>query len=54
MMYKNGVDTLVLKEVLGHKSISTTEIYTHITNSDLKGASDASPIAAYKKDKKDK
>ena len=52
MMYKNGVDTLVLKEVLGHKSISTTEIYTHISNMELQKAAEASPIADL--DKKDK
>ena len=33
LMYQHGnVDTLVLKEILGHKSISTTEIYTHLSN----------------------
>ena len=48
MMYKNGVDTLVLKEVLGHKSIATTEIYTHISNSELQKAAEASPIAGLK------
>lgn len=45
MMYKNGVDTLVLKEVLGHKSIATTEIYTHISNTELQKAAEASPIS---------
>lgn len=52
MMYKNGVDTLVLKEVLGHKSIATTEIYTHISNNELQKAAEASPIADLKNDKK--
>ncbi len=49
LMYQNGVDTLVLKEVLGHKSISTTEIYTHISNENLKKAADSSPLANVKK-----
>ena len=52
MMYKGGVDTLVLKEVLGHKSISTTEIYTHISNTELQKAAEASPIASMNKKKK--
>ena len=52
MMYKNGVDTLVLKEVLGHKSIATTEIYTHISNSELQKAAEASPIAGLKNNDK--
>ena len=52
MMYKNGVDTLVLKEVLGHKSIATTEIYTHISNSELQKAAESSPIAGLKNDNK--
>lgn len=46
LMYQYGkVDTLILKEILGHKSISTTEIYTHISNESVKEAMDASPLA---------
>ncbi len=46
LMYQHGnVDTLVLKEVLGHKSISTTEIYTHVSDSLMKNAADSSPLA---------
>ena len=52
MMYKNGVDTLVLKEVLFHKSTATTEIYTHISNSELQKAAEASPIAGLKNNDK--
>lgn len=49
LMYQHGnVDTLMLKEILGHKSISTTEIYTHVANDDLKKAMDASPLANIK------
>lgn len=52
LMYQHGnVDTLVLKEILGHASISTTEIYTHIANKDLKNAADNSPLANLKKKK---
>ncbi len=46
LMYQHGgVDPLVLKEVLGHKSISTTEIYTHLSNENLKKAAESSPLA---------
>lgn len=48
LMYQNGVDTLVLKDVLGHKSIATTEIYTHINNENLKAAAEANPLANVK------
>ena len=55
LMYQHGnVDTLILKEILGHKSISTTEIYTHISNESLKEAMDASPLANIKNNKKSK
>lgn len=47
LMYQHGgVDTLVLKNILGHKSIATTEIYTHISNESLAEAMDASPLSS--------
>lgn len=53
LMYQHGnVDTLILKEILGHKSISTTEIYTHIANESVKEAMDASPLANIQNTKK--
>lgn len=46
LMYQHGgVDPLVLKEVLGHKSIATTEIYTHLSSENLKKAAESSPLA---------
>lgn len=46
LMYQHGnVDTLTLKEILGHKSISTTEIYTHLSSEILKNAAESSPLA---------
>lgn len=46
LMYQHGgVDTLVLRDVLGHKSIATTEIYTHLGNENLKSAAESSPLA---------
>ena len=55
LMYQHGnVDTLILKEILGHKSISTTEIYTHISNESVKEAMDASPLANIRNSKNKK
>ncbi len=34
-LIQNGADLLAIKEMLGHKNISTTEIYTHLDNSYL-------------------
>lgn len=55
LMYQHGgVDPLVLKEILGHKSISTTEIYTHLSNENLKKAAESSPLANNKAPKSKK
>lgn len=49
LMYQYGkVDPLVLKEILGHKSIATTEIYTHLSNDNIKQAAEASPLSHVK------
>lgn len=49
LMYRHGnVDVLVLKEILGHENLSTTEIYTHLTNEQLRQASAANPLADIK------
>lgn len=45
LMYQYGnVDPLQLKEILGHENLSTTEIYTHINNEQLKNAVDSNPL----------
>lgn len=47
LMYQYGdVDPLELKEILGHENLSTTEIYTHIHNEQLKKAVDSNPLNA--------
>ncbi len=51
MMYQNGVDILTLKEVLGHESVSTTEIYTHISKNQLEKAAQSNPLGSVKIEK---
>lgn len=45
LMYQNGVDVRVLKEVLGHENLNTTQIYTHVSNDQIKRAMDNNPLA---------
>lgn len=53
LMYQyGGVDTLVLKEQLGHKSVGTTEIYTHLSNENLRAAAEATPLSSRTNSKK--
>lgn len=48
MYQQGGVDLLVLKEMLGHKNLGTTEIYTHTSNEQLRRAADANPLSGVK------
>ena len=46
LMYQYGnIDIRALQELLGHKSISTTEIYTHVDNSQVRNAVESNPLA---------
>lgn len=45
LLYQDaGVDIRVLKELLGHESLATTEIYTHVSNRQIEDASNKSPL----------
>ena len=46
LMYQYGqVDIRALQELLGHESISTTEIYTHVNNDQIRNAVERNPLA---------
>jgi len=46
LMYKYGnVDIRALQELLGHESISTTEIYTHVDSEQIRSAVENNPLA---------
>lgn len=45
LMISNGVDIRTVQEVLGHEHLNTTEIYTHIENTELKIAAEANPLS---------
>lgn len=60
LMYESGnVDVLVLKDILGHEQLTTTQIYTHVSDKGRKKAMEQNPLAAVrasgrKKTKKEK
>ncbi len=51
LMLQNGVDVRTLQEVLGHENLNTTQIYTHVDNSELRIAADANPLGSFEPEK---
>lgn len=55
LMYQYGAaDILTLKELLGHSSTSTTEIYTHLDSEQVRSAVEENPLANVDFSRKDK
>lgn len=47
LMYKHGnVDIRTLQDILGHSSLSTTQIYTHVDEEELQNAMNSNPLNA--------
>ena len=52
LMYQSGnVDVRVLKEILGHEQLNTTQIYTHVSNADMEKAMTQNPLSNTKSTK---
>ena len=45
MYQQGGTDIRVLKDILGHENLGTTEIYTHLSSAQLKEATENNPLA---------
>lgn len=53
LMYKYGkVDIRNLQLILGHQSVSTTQIYTHVDDEALHRAIESNPLANFDPEKK--
>jgi len=49
LMYQSGeVDIRVLKDILGHEQLNTTQIYTHVSNAHMEDAMSKNPLADIK------
>ena len=47
LMYRHGhVDIRVLKDILGHANLGTTQIYTHVSDEQIKAAIDSNPLSS--------
>ena len=49
MYQQGGTDILTLKSILGHESIATTQIYTHLGETAEREAMQNSPLAGAKR-----
>ena len=52
LMYQSGqVDVRVLKDILGHEQLNTTQIYTHVSSASMEKAMSHNPLSSLKIDK---
>ncbi|MBE6623439.1 MAG: tyrosine recombinase XerC [Ruminococcaceae bacterium] len=52
LMYQHGhTDVRVLKDILGHEDLSTTQIYTHLSDAQMQKAADNNPLSGLKPQK---
>lgn len=54
MYQQGGVDIRILKDILGHESLGTTQIYTHVANKQVEQAIESNPLANVKNNNKSK
>jgi integrase/recombinase XerD len=47
LLLEEGVDIRVVQRLLGHQSISTTEIYTHVSDQSLRKALTRADLAGH-------
>lgn len=51
LLYQNGADLISLQQILGHTSVSTTQIYTHVEDQQLRDVIKSNPLNMPKKSK---
>ncbi|MBE7023217.1 MAG: tyrosine recombinase XerC [Ruminococcaceae bacterium] len=54
LMYQSGVNIRALQKILGHKQLTTTEIYTHVSDDQIKEAVSSHPLSNVKKNNTEK
>ena len=53
LMYQTGaVDVRVLKDILGHEQLNTTQIYTHVSSASMQEAMSQNPLSGVKRKNK--
>ena len=47
VMYKKTKNILLVKELLGHKTVMSTQIYTYVDNDEIRNAVESNPLSKY-------